>query len=1231
MTSFSLLESRSHTAKDNFVVDIDAVISMARHLVIFDPAVDEAALLIEGVKAGYEVEILSAEQPAIAQISQILRRYRQLDTLHIVSHGRPGALRLGNGWLTLKEIAGSADAVMGWATALAPKAEVLFYGCELAKGAKGRDAIALLQELLDATVYAASTPVGTPAMGGQWLLETADHKKTTAFAFETETLNAYPATFSAPVHHLDGEAIEFTQLGNDINGINAGDEEGYSVSLSADGQTIVVSSIESDNSRGRVRIFTLVNDTWQQVGSPIIGQAAGDFNGSSVDISDDGNTVAIGAYGSDSNGTNSGQVRIFQNVGGDWQQIGSNIDGAQQRNESGGRSSGVSLSADGNIVAIGGYNYRYNGQVIGHVRVFENVNGDWQQRGPDIIGEERGDVFGWAVALSDDGNRLVTSGIYNDGSFTRAGHGRVFDFNSGADEWQQVGSDIDGEAFDDHIGVGVAISADGSTVSLGAPRNDANGNDSGHARVYKLANGDWQQVGEDIDGEAPEDHFGHGVKLSESGDIVAIATEFDNGDRSNAAEVYKNYGGTWAQLGGIRVKDTTGHDGRIVGLSEDGKIVAVTSLLSDGNGVDSGNVRVFSVPENTLEGTSGYLLSLDGLSITDDDFDFMKVSLSVSHGTLLFNSLSNVGVTEGANFSPSITIVGHIADINLALSGLSYESAGHFVGTDALVISSSDDRPNAKTTTNAIALEVTPAPQETAVNLSDGLLTFENSSSNTIDSNINISEINGQLEIQDFTKFFNVAPGISTGTPGLVQVATASLTKPIFFSLSNGRNELDADNISQGLFVAGGKGEDEFRTGAGRDRLFGKTGDDIIEAGAGNDLVNGGAGADVLNGGDGIDILDYSGSREGVQVFLGGNIAFGGHANGDTISGFEKVFGSNHDDNLEGDEQNNMLWGRDGDDFLNGRGGRDLLRGGKGNNSIDGGDGIDTVDYRDSKTGVFADLQMGQGNAGPLTNDMFFSIENVFGSAFDDELRGSEGNNFLSGFQGDDMLYGFDGNDTLRGGQGGDQLDGGAGKDTADYRGSLAGVEVSLDTGIALGGDAEGDTLLSIERLTGSQFIDTLEGDNSNNILKGEGEGDSLRGLGGADTLRGGQGADYLLGGGGRDTFDFRILSESLMNSYDVIGDLNANIDKIKGTQANAGSNVAVLGTTAGFTESEIADVLNTTDFVANGVATFKFAAQGSTLTFLALNDQNSGFQANSDALIDISGYTGSISNLTIV
>jgi Ca2+-binding RTX toxin-like protein len=138
------------------------------------------------------------------------------------------------------------------------------------------------------------------------------------------------------------------------------------------------------------------------------------------------------------------------------------------------------------------------------------------------------------------------------------------------------------------------------------------------------------------------------------------------------------------------------------------------------------------------------------------------------------------------------------------------------------------------------------------------------------------------------------------------------------------------------------------------------------------------------------------------------------------------------------------------------------------------------------------------------------------GGSGDDDIYGGQGQDHLRGDAGTDRLAGEEGNDTLEGGAGGDRLNGGDGADTASYAGSAA-VVIDLQNASASGGDASGDTLISIENLTGGAGGDSLTGDGGNNQLSGGGGNDALRGAAGNDTLDGSDGNDHLDGGTGAD------------------------------------------------------------------------------------------------------------------
>jgi hypothetical protein len=272
-----------------------------------------------------------------------------------------------------------------------------------------------------------------------------------------------------------------------------------------------------------------------QIGQNINGESAGDGSGRFVSLSSDGNIVAIGAQNNDGNGLSSGHVRIYENQSGTWTQIGSDIDG-ELTNDFSGRSV---LSSNGSIVAISAGGNDDNGFNSGHVRIYENQSGTWTQIGSDIDGEESsnsfGDESGKAVSLSSDGSIVAIGAEKNDANGGSSGHVRIYENQSGI--WTQIGSDIDGQTAGDLFGGSVSLSSDGSIVAIGANGSDINGNNSGYVRVFQNQFGEWIQIGLDFIGEASGDHFGISVSLSSSGANIAIGATGNDGNGSNSGYV----------------------------------------------------------------------------------------------------------------------------------------------------------------------------------------------------------------------------------------------------------------------------------------------------------------------------------------------------------------------------------------------------------------------------------------------------------------------------------------------------------------------------------------------------------------------------------------------------------------------------------------------------------------------------------------------------------------------
>jgi Ca2+-binding RTX toxin-like protein len=383
-------------------------------------------------------------------------------------------------------------------------------------------------------------------------------------------------------------------------------------------------------------------------------------------------------------------------------------------------------------------------------------------------------------------------------------------------------------------------------------------------------------------------------------------------------------------------------------------------------------------------------------------------------------------------------------------------------------------------------------------------------------------------------------------------------------SLDNTLTGTDEDDSITGLsgndVLIGGDGDDTLTGGWGADFMVGGEGDDRLGFGLASahpsdpanpdalEFLDGGEGHDIaflhfslitpvdmtvdLRAGTflAVDTAGHIGRNEvgrltviGVEEFhlfqewwdfVSGNDTFRDDDNGHIVRasfGEDVLYGFGGDDTLDGGEDNDELYGGSDNDTLLGGSGDDELFGGSGADTLDGGDGIDWADY-DGSLGVNVDLERETQSGGDAAGDTLTGIENIAGTNYTDTLRGDDNAN---------ELWGMNGNDVLEGRGGADILNGGGNADTASYASSSAGVSVELSNSggaaLASGGDADGDTLVSIENLIGSALRDTLTGNSGANDIFGGGEADTLNGQGGEDNLYGEAGNDTLLGGTGRD------------------------------------------------------------------------------------------------------------------
>ena len=389
---------------------------------------------------------------------------------------------------------------------------------------------------------------------------------------------------------------------------------------------------------------------------------------------------------------------------------------------------------------------------------------------------------------------------------------------------------------------------------------------------------------------------------------------------------------------------------------------------------------------------------------------------------------------------------------------------------------------------------------------------------------------------------------------------------------------------------------DELHGEDGHDRIFGGRGDDTLNGGAGNDHLWGNGGADTFMGGLGNDMFyadpsdNFSGAEDNMMgsgmdtisfellkaAVTDGNDGNDGDGTYTLAANIENLIGTSENDNLTGNNLSNTIEGGDG---------ADMLRGGTNDT-----DETDTLSYESSDRRVRVDLGNSSASGGHAQGDDIGTDEfmHLIGSAYDDVLTGSNGNNTLKGLAGDDEIIGGDGNDTVEGGAGADEMNGGSPEgsggtnadgemDTLSYASSDAGVMVNLAALTASGGHAEGDEIVgerdaydpdgdegdkdpvdvaTFENVTGSDHDDRLTGDHRMNVLMGGKGNDTLRGLAGADTLHGGPGADTLDGGSSisnpDDPEDNQTQHLDVASYAHAMAGVTVNMDTMKGTAGDA-------------------------------------------------------------------------------
>jgi IPT/TIG domain len=325
-------------------------------------------------------------------------------------------------------------------------------------------------------------------------------------------------------------------------GGSGGPWQGFSVALSADGNTALIGGPCDNSPTsapcnitpiGAAWVFTRSNGAWTQQGEKLVDTkiSVASWQGWSVALSADGNTALIGDP-ADNDAV--GAARVFTRSNGTWTQSGKLV-GTGISGNSSGQGNSVAMSADGNTAVVGG---PYDNSFIGAVWVFTRSNGVWSQQGNKLVGTGYAGVpeQGYSVAVSADGNTVLAGG-YVDGVLNNYELGASWVFTRTNGVWSQQGNKLVGIGYSGLPGEGysVALSADGNTAFIGGRYDDPfvpSGAGVGAGWVFTRSNGEWTQSGDKLIGTPyiGTPNQGYSVALSSDGNTAFIGGPFDNND-----------------------------------------------------------------------------------------------------------------------------------------------------------------------------------------------------------------------------------------------------------------------------------------------------------------------------------------------------------------------------------------------------------------------------------------------------------------------------------------------------------------------------------------------------------------------------------------------------------------------------------------------------------------------------------------------------------------------------
>jgi Tol biopolymer transport system component len=663
--SLSATEDINGDRISNLIIGIpEAEPTVTKGIVFIDPNIDDYETLKAGVIPGLEVVLLDGSQEGIAQITQALKGRRGLSSLHIVAHGEAGGLWLGSGLVNSTSLDQYRQNLQSWAAALAPGADILIYGCNVAAGETGEQFVRQLSQLTGADVAASSNLTGSAALGGDWELEVKIGEIEAPLAFQVEAMEGYSAV-------LDIKRVSVASDGTQ------GNNDSYHPSISADGRYVAfnssASNLVSGDTNGSSDIFVrdLLTNTTRRVSLATDG-TQGNYNSNSPSISADGRYVAFYSFASnlvsgDTNGP--GDIFVRDLLTNTTRRVSVATDGTQGNSVS----YSPSISADGRYVAFNSSaSNLVSGDTNGSSDIFvRDLLTNTTRRVSLATDATQGNGFSYYPSISADG-RYVAFESYASNLVSGDTNGTkdIFVRDLLTNTTRRVSLATDGTQGNYHSGSpsSPSISADGRYVAFNSDASNLVSGDTNNAPdifVRDLLTNTTRRVSLATEG-TQGNSYSYYPSISADGRYVAFNSDASNlvsGDTNNVPDIFvRDLLTNTTRRVSLDTDGTQGNnDSYFPSISADGRYVAFDSGASNlvsGDTNGSRDIFVASVPPSTTTVVNFGASTYSGTEGTTNTVVKIPITLSATPTTnvrvpIVINGSSTA--TQGNDYTLSTT------------------------------------------------------------------------------------------------------------------------------------------------------------------------------------------------------------------------------------------------------------------------------------------------------------------------------------------------------------------------------------------------------------------------------------------------------------------------------------------------------------------------------------------------------------------------------------------------